>query len=178
MNALDWLLLAVLGYSTIVAFMRGLVRELFGLAGLVVGIPLAAWKYSILAAKLRWLISAAPLADAIAFLLIAVSVMIIASLSGKLIRSTADAVGLGFFDRIGGAGFGLIRGCLMGVAILMAAAAFFPQSNSFKNSQLAPYFLSGAHAVSFVVPHDLRQRILDGATELKHNSPDWIKPHH
>lgn len=178
MNALDWLLVAVLAYSTILAFMRGLLRELFSLAGLVAGILLASWKYPVLATKLTKFVSALPVADAVAFLLIAVGVMILASLLGKLMRSTADAVGLGFFDRVGGAGFGLIRGCLLGVAILMAAAAFLPQSDSFKNSQLAPYFLGGAHAVSFVVPHDLRQRILDGAAELKHNSPDWIKPHH
>lgn len=178
MNALDWLLLAVLAYSTILAFMRGLFRELFSLVGLVAGILLASWNYPVLAIKLTRLISAAPVADVVAFLLIAIGVMIFASLLGKLMHSTADAVGLGFFDRAGGAGFGLVRGFLLGVAILMAAAAFLPQSNSFKNSQLAPYFLGGAHAVSFVVPHDLRQRILNGAAELKHNSPDWIKPHH
>jgi membrane protein required for colicin V production len=78
---------------------------------------------------------------------------------------------------MGGAGFGLARGGLLGVAILMAAAAFVPQSTWVRNSQLAPYFLAGAHAVSFVVPHDLRKQIQNGASELKHKAPDWIKPH-
>jgi membrane protein required for colicin V production len=60
---------------------------------------------------------------------------------------------------------------------MVAAAAFLPQTTWISNSRLAPYFLAGAHAVSFVVPHDLQQLILDGATRLKHNAPDWIKPH-
>ncbi len=178
MNGLDWLLIAVLGYSTVMAFIRGLLRELFGLGGLVIGILLAGWKYSLLAQKLgRW-ISTPAVADAVAFLSIAVGVMLLATILGKLLHSTVTAVGLGFFDRLAGAGFGAVRGCLLGVAILMAGTAFLPQSSSVKNSQLAPYFLGAAHAVSFVVPHDLRQRILDGAAELKHNPPDWIKPHH
>ena len=60
---------------------------------------------------------------------------------------------------------------------MMAAAAFLPPAPWIANSHLAPYFLAGAHAVSFVVPHDLQQLILDGAKELKHNAPDWIKLH-
>jgi membrane protein required for colicin V production len=176
MNSFDWLLIALLAYSTITAFMRGLVRELFTLSGLVVGILLASWYHSWLAQRLGSVIHA-PAADVVAFLAIAIGVMVISAILGKMLQSTANAIGLGFFDRMGGAGFGLARGTLLGVAILMAAAAFVPQSAWVRNSQLAPYFLAGAHAVSFVVPRDLRQQIQDGASELKHKAPDWIKQH-
>jgi membrane protein required for colicin V production len=103
--------------------------------------------------------------------------MVIATLAGRMIHTAAHAIGLGFFNRLGGAAFGLARGWLAEVAILMAIMAFLPTAEWLKNSRLAPYFLDGAHAVSFVVPHDLEQLILDGATQLKHNAPDWIKPH-
>jgi membrane protein required for colicin V production len=115
-------------------------------------------------------------ADVTAFLLIAIGIMILSALIGRTLHRTADAIGLGFFDRLLGAGFGFARGCLLGVAILMAVAAFLPKNGWIENSHLAPYFLAGAHAVSFVVPHDLQQLILDGAAQLKHNAPDWIKP--
>jgi membrane protein required for colicin V production len=176
MNSFDWLLIALLTYSTITAFMRGLVRELFAVGGLVIGILLAGWYHSWAAQRLEKAIPASA-AGVVAFLAIAIGVMVISTILGKMLHTTANAIGLGFFDRIGGAGFGLARGGLLGVAILMAAAAFVPQSAWVRNSQLAPYFLAGAHAVSFVVPHDLRQQIQDGASELKHNAPDWIKPH-
>jgi len=176
MNGFDWLLIALLGYSTVMAFMRGLLRELFILGGLVAGILLASWYYSLLAHRLGGLIST-PTANVVAFLAIVIGVMVSSAILGKVLQRTADAIGLGFFDRMGGAGFGLVRGCLLGVAILMAVAAFLPKNTWVKNSQLAPYFLAGAHAVSFVVPYDLRQQILEGAEELKHKAPDWIKPH-
>ena len=58
-----------------------------------------------------------------------------------------------------------------------ALTAFLPPIAEISKSSLAPYFLAGAHAVSFVVPHDLRQLILDGAAQIKHTAPDWIKQH-
>ena len=101
--------------------------------------------------------------------------MIVASLLGRLLRHTASAIGLGFVDRLLGAAFGLVRGALLGVALLLAATSFLPSAPWIENSHLAPYFLRAAHAVSFVMPSDLKQRLLDGLDHLKHTSPDWIK---
>jgi membrane protein required for colicin V production len=177
LNPFDWLLLAILAYSTVMAFVRGIIRELFSLGGLIAGILLASWNYHHVALLLSRLITTLATAQIVAFFLIVIVVMVLCTLLGKLLNRTVHAVGLGFFDRLLGAAFGFVRGCLFGVAILMAIAAFLPQCQWLTNSQLSPYFLAGAHAVSFVVPHDLQKQILDGALQLKHNAPDWIKPH-
>lgn len=176
MTPFDWVLVAILAYSTILAFVRGFLREIFALGGLIAGLILAAWNYGKLAAILARFISTPEVAQITSFLLILVAVAVLATLLGRALHSTAHAIGLGFFDRLLGAVFGLARGCLIGVVILMAVAAFLPQSKWVANSRLSSYFLTGAHAVSFVVPHDLREQIVDGAAKLKHNAPDWIKP--
>ncbi len=177
LSLFDWFLIAILAWSTIMAFMRGIIRELFSLGGLIAGILVAAWNYHHAALLLGNLIATPAIAQIVSFLLIVVGVMLLCSLLGKVLNRTAHAIGLGFFDRLLGAAFGFFRGCLLAVAILMAVAAFLPQSQWITNSQLSPYFLAGAHAVSFVVPQDLRQQILDGAAQLMHNAPGWIKPH-
>jgi membrane protein required for colicin V production len=176
MNLFDWFLIAMLVYSTIAAFVRGIILELFSLGGLIAGILIASWNYNPAAILLERLITTPATAQIVAFLLIVIGVMVLGSLLGKALNRTAHAIGLGFFDRLLGAVFGLVRGCLFGVAILIAAAAFRPHSAWVENSQLSPYFLAGAHAVSFVVPHELQQQILNGAQQLKHNAPNWIKP--
>ena len=176
MTPFDWALVAIIAYSTILAFARGFLREVFALMGLIAGILLAAWNYGRFAAVLERVVNRPEIAQITAFLLILIAVAVAATLLGKALHSTAHAIGLGFFDRLLGAAFGFVRGCLIGVVILMAAAAFFPQSKLAANSRLSSYFLTGAHAVSFVVPHELRERIVDGAAKLKHNAPDWIKP--
>jgi membrane protein required for colicin V production len=177
LNYFDWFLIVILAWSTIMAFLRGLLLELFGLGGLIAGVLLASWNYPALAAILERVITATAVANVVAFLLIAVVVMIVCALVGKALHHTADAIGLGFFDRLLGAVFGYLRGCLLCVAILMAVTAFLPPTPAVAKSSLTPYFLAGAHAVSFVVPHDLRQLILNGAEQLKHTAPDWIKRH-
>ena len=176
MNLFDWFLVTMLAYSIVMAFVRGIILELFSFAGLVVGILVASWNYNHVAAFLGHMISTPATAQIIAFFLILIGVMILSTLLGRTLNRTAHAIGLGFFDRLFGAVFGFARGCLFGVAILIAIAAFWPHSDWIENSRLSPYFLAGAHAVSFVVPHDLQQQILTGAQQLKHNAPKWIKP--
>ena len=176
MNLFDCFLIAMLAFSTIMAFVRGIILELFSLGGLIAGILLASWNYKHVAIILERLITTPPIAEIVAFLLIIIGIMVLSALLGKALNRTAHAVGLGFFDRLLGALFGFGRGCLFGIAILMAIAAFLPHSAWIANSRLSSYFLAGAHAVSFVVPHDLQQQILNGAEQLKHTAPDWIKP--
>src|ERR1700733_9963525 len=176
MNLFDWFLLAILAWSIIMAFVRGFILELFSLGGLIAGILIASWNYTHIAELLERLIKTPATAQIIAFLLIIIGVMVLSTLLGKALNRTAHAIGLGFFDRLLGAVFGLARGCLFGVAILMAIAAFRPHSTWAENSRLTPYFLAGVHAVSFVVPYGLQQQIMNGAQQIKHNAPNWIKP--
>jgi membrane protein required for colicin V production len=175
MNPLDWLLAILLTYSIIRAALRGFFQEAFALAGLILGFLFACWFYRSSAVALKGLITSPQLAQLAAFLLILAATMIVASLLGKILRRTVSAVGLGFMDRLGGALFGLLRGALLGVTLLLAITAFLPTAPWIQTSKLTPYFLRAAHAVSFVMPTDLRLRLLNGLDPAKHTTPDWIK---
>jgi membrane protein required for colicin V production len=175
MNPLDWLLAILLTYSIVRAAMRGFFQEAFALAGLILGFLFACWFYTSTAGLLKGLITSPQLAQLAAFLLILAATMIVATLLGKILRKTVSAVGLGFMDRLGGALFGLVRGGLLAVALLLAVTAFLPTAPWIQTSKLTPYFLRAAHAVSFVMPADLRSRLLDGLDRAKHTTPDWIK---
>ncbi len=178
MNPLDWLLIALLAYSVVKAFLQGFFREAFALGGLVIGLLIASWGYESAALHLTGLIASPPIAQFVAFLSILAITMVVFSIAGKLLRKTASAIGLGLLDRLGGAVFGFVRGCLLGVALLMAFTAFLPTAPWIRDSKMAPYFLQGGHAVSFLVPGDLKQKLRDGAKSIKHTTPDWIKPGH
>lgn len=184
MNPLDWLLTLLLLYSAVRAAMNGFFREAFALGGLLLGFPLACWYYRDGAHALHGLITNPALADFAAFLLILALVTITGSLLGRLFRHGARTVGLGFADRLGGALFGLARGAAIATAFLLALTAFLPAAPWVQTSRLAPYFLRGAHAVSFTMPPDLRQRLRKGVEHLnrlnvlghlKHSSAGWIK---
>jgi membrane protein required for colicin V production len=175
MNPLDWLLAILLAYSVVRAAMRGFVQEAFSLAGLVLGFLFACWFYRNLAGSLHGLIASPPVAELAAFVLILIVTMILASLIGKFVRRTVSAVGLGVVDRLLGALFGLLRGALLGVGLLLALTAFLPTASWIKDSVLAPYFLRTAHAVSFVMPSELQRRLSDGLQRINHTPSHWIK---
>jgi membrane protein required for colicin V production len=154
--------------------MRGLVRELFALGGLLVGFVLACWYYRNVAEFLRGLVNSEPLADFCAFLLIASIVMIAATLAGWLVRRAATAVGLSPLDRLGGAAFGAARGLVLGAALLLAVTAFLPTAPWVAGSKFSPYLLRASHAVSFVMPRQLKRQLVEGLDRLKHTTPNWI----
>ncbi|MGI4830339.1 MAG: CvpA family protein [Janthinobacterium lividum] len=175
MNPLDWLLATLLLYSGVRAAINGFFREVFTLLGLLLGFPLACWYYRDGAHALAGLVTTPAFAQFAAFLLILAAVTIIASLLGRISRRGARTVGLGIADRLGGALFGLLRGAMLGTAFLLAITAFLPSAPWVQTSRFAPYFLQGAHAVSFAMPTDLRIRLREAIGHLKHSSPDWIK---
>ena len=177
LTSFDWFLVAILAVSTFIAFRRGIIKVLFSLAGLVVGILAASWYYLALAERLHRFVSSFPASEVIAFLAILVVITILFSLAARLARKTVSMVGLGFLDRLLGGVFGLARGLLFGVAIMMAIAAFTPQSPWLHESRLAPWFLAGAHAVSFVVPQRFGRQISAGASHLLEKRPEVFHPH-
>jgi membrane protein required for colicin V production len=167
LNPLDWILAIILAYSVIRAVMRGLLREALSLCGLVIGFLLACWNFHTVGIRLHSIVTDRPIADLLAFLLILAGVMVVAALLGKLLSRTASAVGLGFLDRLGGACFGILRGALLGLALLLVVTAFLPTAPWVQTSSLAPYFLRANHAVSFVMPSNLQQQLSKGLERIR-----------
>ncbi|HTV83158.1 MAG TPA: CvpA family protein [Acidobacteriaceae bacterium] len=176
MTIVDWLIVVVLVVSVLSAAKAGLVVEIFSLAGLVLGLLLASWDYqSLMPWWSHWFHSAAAV-EALSFLSIAFGVMILAALGGRMVRWSVKAVGLGWADRMAGAVFGLVKGCVMVMIAVMVVAAFCPHAAWLRRSRLAPGFLAMAQEAAVVAPADLAGRIRSGVTDLRKEQPDWLKP--
>lgn len=159
MAAVDWAILAVLAFSTITALMRGLVLELFSLAGLILGVFIAGWQYDNFSPLLMHVGLSKNLADAAAFLLIAFGIAVLVSLIGKLLRKVIHTVGLGWVDGLFGAIFGVLRGAAIVLIAVVAIGAFFPQSMWMRDSKLVPYFFQISHPVEQWFPATLRDKL-------------------
>ena len=176
LNGFDWLRISVVVFSMVMAFRRGLVRATLGLLGVVGGFLFATWYYTRLGDwinDMHW-ITSSPAARIVAFLVIVVVVASGFELAGRILQGTLRAVGLSTLDRTLGAAFGFVRGCLAGVALLMVATAVAPQSQTVTKSVLSPYLFAVAHDVSFLVPQYMQRLMMNGAYNLKQNSPHWI----
>lgn len=176
MALMDWVIVAILFLSVLGAARKGFVVEAFSLAGLILGLLLASWNYQRLVPwETRW-IHPPQLAEAIAFLGIALCVMILAGLAGKLLRWAVRSVGLGWADRFVGAIFGFLRGCILVTLGVMALAAFLPRTAWLEQSHLASYFLSMAHTSTVVTPSEFGERIRQGIKIIRESQPAWLQP--
>jgi membrane protein required for colicin V production len=176
MALIDWAIVIILIVSVLSAAKHGFFVEAFSLAGIILGLLLASWNYQKLLPWIdRWVHSPG-VAEAIAFIAIAIAVMVVAGLAGRLIRWSVRSIGLGWADRFIGAIFGLLKGCVLVTLGIMAIAAFLPQATWLDRSKFAPYFLSAAHEASAITPAQLGERIRDGVKAIRDAQPDWLKP--
>ncbi len=178
-NAFDWLLMSILLISMGVAYRRGIVRTIFGLVGFFGGLLIASTYYTALGdwiVHIRLLTFAAT-ARILAYLLIVVVAVAGFELAGLLVQKLLRVVGLGFADHLLGVVFGFVRGCVIGIAVLMVTTNFAPQSWVVTTSVLSPYLFGIAHDVSFLVPPYLQQLMAAGAFNFKQTPPDWINRH-
>ncbi len=161
-NVFDWVLVAIVLASMVRAFVTGLVRAITGFLGFVAGFEAASWAYIDLANRFRdqgW-IAVESVARMVAFLLIVAAVVVAFEVLGLLLRKSLRAIGMSTFDRVLGAAFGFARGCLIGIALLIAAATFAPHSEFVASSVLKPYLFTMVHDVSFLIPDYVQERIL------------------
>src|SRR3954471_4845594 len=113
MTSVDYAVVAILALSTLLAFLRGVVRELIAIASWVGGF-IAAFSFGhTLATMLPGMESSPVLKEVLAFALILVGVLVAGTLIALVLSKLIRAIGLGFVDRLLGAAFGLARGLLL-----------------------------------------------------------------
>lgn len=131
MNWVDLILIAVLALFGLRGFFRGLFREVFSLAGLIVGFMVAVAYDQRIAAFLagHWQVSPLFLKGA-AFVAIFFSVYLVFSLAGWLLHRSEKLLFLQTLNRSGGVAIGVGKGAaLTALAILLlTSAAWLPQS--------------------------------------------------
>jgi membrane protein required for colicin V production len=177
MAVVDWVIAAIIVLSVIGAARNGFFIEAFSLAGVVVGLLIASWNFQRLMPWLERFVHNPAVAEAIGFLAIALAVMIAAGLAGRMLHKTAHSIGLGWLDRLIGAAFGFLKGCIVVTLGVIALTAFFPSCGWLNHSRFAPYFLSAAHTSAAVTPAQLGVRIREGIKTIQNAQPEWLKPH-
>ncbi|GAH14431.1 unnamed protein product, partial [marine sediment metagenome] len=117
MNWLDIIIIVVLIISTIFGLRTGIIKAALSLAGLIIGVILAGRYYTPLSEQLTF-IPQAGVAQAVAFAIILIGVMVIAGVLAKLLKWATSLVMLGWVNKLSGAVFGLVLGAIFCGALL------------------------------------------------------------
>lgn len=158
LGAVDWVIVVVLGISVVLSLWRGFVREAIALAGWVAAYVVANLYVDEMASVLAAAIDNVTGRYVVAFALLFVATLIIATVIRKVAYGLVKVTGLSLLDRLLGTVFGLARGIiliLVGVYLLRQLIA--PQDLVWLDqSQLMPhvdYVAQWAQRLFYSVSH-------------------------
>jgi membrane protein required for colicin V production len=174
MTWVDWGIIALLVFSVLGGLTQGFIRSIFSLAGLLLGLQLAAWNYQRVAEMLKPTIQIEGLADTIGFIVITALVLLVAGLVGSVVARTFQKLGLGWLDRIAGGVFGLVQGVVLVTLFILVTVAFFPGAHLLVEAKLPRMFFGACHLSTRVTPSDLGDRVRDGLRVLRDETPSWM----
>ncbi|OGO19686.1 MAG: hypothetical protein A2Z15_00120 [Chloroflexi bacterium RBG_16_50_11] len=152
MNWLDILIIIGLIISLVSGIQQGLIKVLFTLAGAIIGVILAGRYSDALAEKLSF-ISDPGIAGIVAFIIIIVATLIVASILGIIVKKIVSAVLLGWLDKLGGAVLGVVLGAIT-IGALLAMYQRYQPTDVIIDSALATFLLDKFWVVLGLLPDE------------------------
>ncbi len=169
LNWLDLVFIAIFLASTLLGAMRGLARVAIGLAATVLGVLFAARWYAEAGFFLQDYVSAKPVANGLGFLLVLIVFLAVGGILSVVLASLFKWAGVSWLDRLLGALFGVLRGVIISIAIVMVGMAFprhtLPETIS--RSQLAPYILEASRTLAAITPNEFKDAFRRNYEEVK-----------
>ena len=160
MTTFDWTVLFVIALSTLLAFVRGVVRELIAVIAWVLGFIGAVAYTPALGAMLPDMPSYPAVPYIIAFALIIIAALVAGALIAWPLSTAIRAAGLGFVDRFLGSLFGFVRGAAFVLAfVLVAGLTPLPRTPWWQGSALVPPLVAGVYALKPHLPAGLAGRL-------------------
>jgi membrane protein required for colicin V production len=139
MTLFDYVVLTIVGASVVVSLMRGFAREVLALAGWVLAFVVANALSGAVAGSFTSVISDGSVRALTAFVAVFVVTLIAVSLLALGVSRLLKGAGLGLEDRLLGSVFGLARGVLIVmVMVLLAGLTALPRQPAWSDAMLSP----------------------------------------
>jgi membrane protein required for colicin V production len=170
MNWLDIVLALILAVSVASSYRKGLSREVIGLVSVILALLLGIWFYGTAAAYLSLYISSSAAASFAGFCVVFCLVMLLGALVSFIVGKFLRVTGLSIIDHALGAGFGLARGIIMAIALIMGMMAFSRGGSAppaVVESRLAPYVVDAARFVASLAPRELKEGFRKSYAQVK-----------
>jgi membrane protein required for colicin V production len=156
-TAFDYAVMAVIGLSALRGAWRGFIGEIFGLIGWIVAF-LVACRY--VERVVPWIPAHWPGGALtqwlIAFALIVIGVVLVAGVANALLGRLVQVSGLSGVDRSLGLMFGLVRGVvLVLILVVLGGLTELPQQDFWRNALLRPYTEQGVRELKPLLPDAL-----------------------
>lgn len=147
MNWADWTIVAILVLSGLISIKRGFVKEALSLATWILAVIIAFLFSERLAVLLADSIATPSVRELVAFAILFIATLLVGAMVNYLIGELVRITGLSGTDRVLGMIFGLARGFIIVMALLIFLPSLIPVNKDgwWHESRLVPHFLSFEH---------------------------------
>ena len=160
MTIFDYLVLFILIASVVISTLRGLVKEILSLVGWVAAFVVANAFGAKLAPMLPSVFPGETVRLIVAFIALFLGVRVLMGLLSLALGALIDATGLALADRGLGGLFGLGRGMVIVLAVvILCGMTSIPQQAFWKDALLSPMAEAGARTIKPFLPAALAQHV-------------------
>ncbi len=169
MNWVDLAVLALLALSALLGLMRGLVREVLGLAAWAGAIAAAVDGFSTVRPWVRSMIPATDIADPVAFAVLFLFALVVLSIVARAVGGLVRGSVLGGLDRTLGLVFGLARGSLLVIIAYIGMGLVLPSDHwplPVRQARALPVAYQGAQWAAAQMPPAYRPKVAAPPAEV------------
>ena len=164
MNLLDYIIIIIMTYLILMGILRGFVREIFLLAGIVLGVWLGILFQPRTTDFLRSYLPDGNYLPLLSIALLFAVTFIVCNILGRILKFLFKKAFLGGLDRVLGAVLAVIKGIFISYIILIALTFFLPAKTPLiAGSSLAPWIIKSYQSMAGLISPDylrgLKKRI-------------------
>lgn len=162
MTWLDYTLTIIVAVSVLLGFWRGFVKEVVSLLIWVIVFGLSLWFAPTVADHMSFFSHRVSVQYGAAFVVLSLGALVVGIVLHLLFMALVDQAEFSFTNRLMGGIFGLVRGMLFAIVlVIVLAIAGFSQSPGWKNARVLPYVLTAARWTQEMVMQSLPDHITD-----------------
>jgi len=155
MNLLDMIIICTMIFFIVKGILRGFLREVASLAGVILGILLANHFQPRMTEVLKAYVPASGFLPIISFALLFGAVLVICNLVGYGLSLLFQKAFLGWVDRTLGSGFAVVKGVIITYLVIVILTFFLPaQTPLIAQSKTAPWIISSYQALTRLIAPD------------------------
>jgi membrane protein required for colicin V production len=166
---LDLLLALVIFSSIVTGFTGGFARVGVGFCAVIAGLLFGFWFYGIPAAWIDSYVHSSAASNLLGFVMVFAAFIVLGSLVGAVLAKLFRWTGLSWLDRLLGAGFGIVRGALIAVALVSVLVAFAPRPlpDWIVRSRLLPWVARASDITASLAPNAVKEAYRDTLAEIR-----------
>ncbi|UCG14061.1 MAG: CvpA family protein [Deltaproteobacteria bacterium] len=167
MNILDFVLLTIMAVAMVRGLMRGMIRQIASLLGILTGFVVAGHLYIRFLPLLRRQLPSVPYLEVLSYLAVFATTWLAILLMGLLAAKVSRASLMGGADRLLGGAFGLLKGATAAVVLVAILTLFLPgKSQIIKGSLLSFHAQRAGYVLVRLTPKELRHQYKERQEDL------------